>query len=170
VGDPRADLLALYDRALPEVYGYLARRCGSSAVAEDLTSDTFLAAASAAMAVRPEPPAVTVAWLIGIARHKLVDHWRRVERQARAMTLLDGGAHDGPDHWDAVLDAARAHDTLARLAPQHRAVLTLRHLDDLPVAEVAELMERTVGATEVLLVRARRAFRAEYERTGGEER
>jgi DNA-directed RNA polymerase specialized sigma24 family protein len=29
---------------------------------------------------------MTVAWLIGVARHKLVDHWRRLEREERALT------------------------------------------------------------------------------------
>ena len=43
-GDPRQTLIALYDVALPDVFGYLASRCGSAAVAEDLTSETFLAA------------------------------------------------------------------------------------------------------------------------------
>ncbi len=45
--DQRHALVDLYDRALPEVYGYLAARCGSASVAEDLTSETFLAAVNA---------------------------------------------------------------------------------------------------------------------------
>ncbi len=40
---------------------------------------------------------------------------------------------------------------------------TLRYLDGLPVPEVAECLDRTVHATETLLVRARRAFRHVYE-------
>ena len=40
-------LCELYDRALPEVYGYLLHRCGSPAVAEDLSSETFMAAVDA---------------------------------------------------------------------------------------------------------------------------
>ena len=59
--------------------------------------------------------------------------------------------------------------TLAALAPHHRSALTLRYLDGLPVAQVASHLGRTVGATEVLLVRARRAFRAAYESDTGEE-
>jgi RNA polymerase sigma-70 factor (ECF subfamily) len=39
--------MALYDRALPQVYGYLADRCRDPATAEDLTSETFLAAVRA---------------------------------------------------------------------------------------------------------------------------
>ena len=66
----------LYDEALPHVYGYLARRCGNAATAEDLTVETFLAAVIAS-GIGPE---VTVSWLIGTARHKLVDHWRQAGR------------------------------------------------------------------------------------------
>ena len=45
--DPRRGLLELYDVALPQVYGYLLRRCGRTALAEDLTAETFLAAVDA---------------------------------------------------------------------------------------------------------------------------
>ena len=44
----QADLLALYDLALPQVYGYLLRGCGDRDLAEELTSETFLAAADVA--------------------------------------------------------------------------------------------------------------------------
>ena len=157
---PDPGLLSLYDRALPEVYGYLLARCGQRALAEDLTAETFLAA------VRAEADgggATTVAWLIGTARHKLVDHWRRREREERGLRLLEGGADGAEDPWDAQLDALRAQEVLDRLTPAQRAALTLRYLDDLPVPRVAALLDRTVHATEALLVRSRTAFRRQYE-------
>jgi len=157
---PDPGLLSLYDRALPEVYGYLLARCGQRAVAEDLTAETFLAA------VRAEADGggpTTVPWLIGTARHKLVDHWRRREREERHLRSVDADVTDDP--WDAELDALRAAEVLDRLSPAHRAALTLRYLDDLPVAQVAALLARTVHATEALLVRARTAFRHVYEST-----
>ena len=55
---------------------------------------------------------------------------------------------------------------LGRLGPHHRAALTLRYLDDLPVPQVASLLGRTVHATEALLVRARSAFRTAYCQAG----
>jgi RNA polymerase sigma-70 factor (ECF subfamily) len=55
---------------------------------------------------------------------------------------------------------------LARLPEQHRTVLSLRYLDDCSVGECAELIGRTVHATEALLVRARRAFKKEYPEGG----
>jgi RNA polymerase sigma-70 factor (ECF subfamily) len=161
--DPRSAFLSFYEEALPQVYGYLSARCGHRALAEDLTAETFLAAVDAVR--REEPPAVTVPWIIGVARHKLVDHWRRQARDERSLRLLA----DSPasvDTADAPLDAVQARQTLEVLVAQHRAALTLRYLDDLPVAEVAALLGRTVHATEALLVRARAAFRRVYD---GEE-
>ncbi len=153
---PGTALLRLYDRALPEVYGYLIARCGDRAVAEDLTSETFLAVAAG----RPDAP-LSVGWLIGVARHKLVDHWRRQARQERLVRAVEEPEPDDP--WDAELDRWRAREVLTRLAPQHRAALTLRYLDGLSVPESASILDRSVAATEALLVRARREFRHVYE-------
>ena len=159
--DQRHTLVALYDDALPDVYGYLVARCGSSALAEDLTSETFLAAVDAVR--RDTVPELSVAWLIGVARNKLVDHWRRREREERMLRAVEAPAADaGIDEWDVNLDAMVAQATLAELGAHHRSALTLRYLDGLPVREVAGHLGRTVGATEVLLVRAKAAFRANY--------
>jgi RNA polymerase sigma-70 factor (ECF subfamily) len=82
---------------------------------------------------------------------------------ARPATSAAYGPSPPPeDHWDVQLDVVRARETLERLGPHHRAALTLRYLDDLPVPRVAALLERTVHATEALLVRARIAFRRAY--------
>jgi RNA polymerase sigma-70 factor (ECF subfamily) len=150
--------LQLYDDALPHVYGYLARRCTNSATAEDLTAETFMAAAKVVCRENSDGPELNIAWLIGTARHKLIDHWRRTERRKEELAeLWDDIAV--PDPNDGAIEDAAAHDVLAELAPQHRAVLTLRYLDDLSVGDVAATMGRTVHATEALLTRAKTAFR-----------
>lgn len=171
---PRAgpDLLALYDEALPAVYGYLLSRCGNLTLAEDLTAETFLAAVTAVKKGTIHEP--NAPWLLGIARHKLVDHWRaqaREQSHLRAAGVLAGpGAEAGHDDpWELRLDALRAQQVLRVLAPQHRAVLVLRYLDDLSVPQVAEVLGRTRHATEALIVRARAAFRRAYEADGAPE-
>jgi RNA polymerase sigma-70 factor, ECF subfamily len=161
--DPALELLELYDDALPHVYGYLLARCRHHALAEDLTAETFLAAVTATR--KPDTPPPSVPWLIGVARHKLADHWRRLEREERGLRLLDGDPPP-PDPWDETLDAIRARAVLDDLGPHHRAALTLRYLDGLPVPEVAGVLGRTVHATEALLVRARAAFRRAYGEEG----
>jgi RNA polymerase sigma-70 factor (ECF subfamily) len=166
VTDRRDELLELYDSALPLVYGYLLPRCGGVALAEDLTAETFLAAVDEAR--RADPARMSVPWIVGVARHKLMDHWRRQYREQRGLrALADEGAPVAEDRWDTKLDAVRAQEVLQRLGPHHRAALTLRYLDDLPVPRVAAVLDRSVHATEALLVRARAAFRRAY---GEEER
>jgi RNA polymerase sigma-70 factor (ECF subfamily) len=155
----------MYDEALPHVYGYLRTRCGGVALTEDLTAETFLAAVDAVR--RPDPPPVDTPWLIGVARHKLVDHWRRAAREERGLRAV-GEPPAAEDPWDEHLDVIQARATLDRLGPHHRAALTLRYLDDLPVPQVAALLGRTLHATEALLVRARAAFRRAYDETGRE--
>ncbi|GJF15632.1 RNA polymerase sigma24 factor [Mycolicibacterium cyprinidarum] len=159
------ELLALYDEALPAVYGYFARRCGDRGTAEDLTSETFLAALDAAR--RDTPPTLTVPWLIGVARHKLADHYRRRHDRFSVPVADLPEPADPRDEWDTELDRIVAEQVLTRLSEQHRTVLALRYMDDCSVPECAELIGRTIHATEALLVRARRAFRVQYPQPEG---
>ena len=88
-----------------------------------------------------------------------------VETTRRTPEPVDDLPDHGDDPWDTELDRMVAHHTLGQLSPVHRSVLTLRYVDDLPVGECAEILGRTVGATEALLTRAKRAFRAAYPET-----
>ncbi|MGH2394883.1 MAG: RNA polymerase sigma factor, partial [Candidatus Limnocylindria bacterium] len=117
--DPRLALLSIYDRALPEVYGYLLSRCGSRSLAEDLAAETFLAAVKTSW--QDAPPVISTAWLIGVARHKLADHWRRLEREQRGMDVLNGQRDEQEDPWAQRLDVLLARQVLATLAPHYRA-------------------------------------------------
>jgi RNA polymerase sigma-70 factor, ECF subfamily len=168
--DHASQLLEMYDSAVRDVYGYLVARCRNRQLAEDLTAETFLAAVG--QIHRGAVDQVTVAWLVGIARHKLIDHWRRTTRQVSTRTIdfFDGVSDAGEvvdDPWDAVLDERRVTMVMDRLGAHHRGALTLRYIDGLGVPAVAEHLGRTVHATEALLVRARNAFRAAYQQ--GEE-
>lgn len=163
--DPAFALLGLYESALPEVYGYLLSRCGNRTLAEELTSETFLGAVGACRKSASAP--VSTAWLIGVARHKLADHWRRREREERGLRLVHESEPETTDPWDGEIDAIVARDVLASLGASHQAALTLRYVDGLGVSEVAAHLGRTLHATEALLVRARTAFRKVYQEKEG---
>jgi RNA polymerase sigma-70 factor, ECF subfamily len=168
-GSGAEPVAAIYRHALPQVYGYVLPRCGSTVVAEDLTAETFMAAVAAVRTGRVQAPEVTVAWLVGVARHKLADHWRRSAREERGKAAVAVLAEEAGDPWDEHLDAQVAHAALARLAGPQRTALTLRYLDGLPVAEVAACLGRSVHATETLLVRARAALRRIYREEGNRD-
>ena len=154
---------AIYHRSLPHVYGYLLSRCGNASLAEDLAAETFMAAVAASG--QPDPPPLTVGWLVGVARHKLADHWRRSAREesirAAATQARPGAALDDP--WDEWLDTEAAYAALRSLSAPQRAALTLRYLDGLPVADVAAHLGRSLHATETLLARSRAALRTVYQ-------
>jgi RNA polymerase sigma-70 factor, ECF subfamily len=160
-------VVAIYRDALPQVYGYLLLRCRSVALAEDLTAETFLAAVAATS--RAEPLELNVAWLVGVARHKLVDHWRRVAREQRTLAAVDGDRDGIDDPWDLHLDVQAVHLALAHLSGPQQAALSLRYLDGLPVTAVAEHLGRSLHATETLLVRARAALRRVYREGEGRD-
>lgn len=153
---------ALYDRTLPHVYGYLAHR-GGNAIAEDLTQETYIAAAHAFQGGAGE---VTLPWLLAVARNKLVDHFRRAERQERKILRLSRLASRGSASEALPLDppeVGKAMQVLAALPAAQRAALVLHHIDDKPVSEVAGLLGRSEEAVESLLARGRRAFRSHYQ-------
>ena len=158
---PASGILDLYDRALPVVYGYLVSRVGDRATAEELTSEVFLAAVDASG--REASPTIDTGWLVGVARHKLVDHWRRREREERKLRAIAALPTTDEDPWDVRLDVLQAREVLARMGPANRMALTLRYLDGLSIPEMARELGRSRHATEALVVRARAAFRRAYE-------
>ena len=155
---------AWYERSLPRVYAYLMSRGGHDAdLAEELSQQAFIAAI--AERARYDGRADSVTWLCGIARHKLADHYRRLEREERRGMRLEvrqvqveagQAVTAGLDDQVAIVEAMRS------LPAAQRAVLAFVVLDDLPVGEAARLMGKSPGATHSLLHRAREAFRRAY--------
>ena len=159
--DPDA-FRAFYGEALPKVYGYLLHRCGGVVpVAEDLTQETFLAAVSELRkGRRPEAP---IPWVYGIARHKLLDHYRKEERAERGLALDPDAEFEG-ELLDGGGEAARelAVAALAAVPASQRAALVLRYSDGFTVTEVAEALGKSVAAVNSLLERGREGFKRAY--------
>jgi RNA polymerase sigma-70 factor (ECF subfamily) len=151
VGIDPTDFQTFYADALPRVYGYLVRRCTSAAVAEELTQETFLAAVvELRKGKRPDEP---LAWVLGIARHKLVDDYRRTRR--------DTPVGSEPAIVEESSDG-RGIAALSAVPHDQRIALVLRHVDGMSVPEIASALGRSVEAAESLLARGRAAFRAAY--------
>ena len=153
-----------YRRTLPRVYSYLvSRSAGDTSLAEDLTQQTFIAAID--QRSRYDGRADTVTWLCGIARHKLADHYRSIERDERRrmrMEVHQIALEEAPRAALELEDRTMIGEVLRSLPANQRAVLVLVVLDDLSVAEAARLMRKSRGATESLLFRARDSFRRAY--------
>ena len=155
-GEVDTAMAAFYDSSLRDVYRYFHRAtAGDRRLTEDLTQETFMACVRATRDGQLD--ATTMPWVMGVARHKLIDHYRRRSRDERKLSLAWSiRADETTDDFD-VTDSV-AMDALARLTPMHRLVLVLHYVDDLSVTDVALAIGRSVRACESLLVRARRAL------------
>ena len=159
---------AFYEVALPRIYTYFFHRCGGiTETAEDLTQETFLAA------VREIKKEKTVThplpWILGIARHKLLDHYRREKREEQKLAASWEG-EPSDEHslmWDEGDVRERALAALGSIPVSQRAALLLRYLDDMSVPEVARAVGRSVRATESLLARGRENFKRLYLEVDG---
>ena len=152
----RTDLERVYAEQSSRVHGFLLDRCGSRALAEELTAQTFEAAAR--QVARGRSDDVTAPWLFTVARRRLIDHWRRQGARERlrervaaeSVVVSQSPASENPE-VSAALDS---------LGHRQRVVLTLRYIDGWSVSEIAEALEITYVAAQSLLARARTAFRA----------
>ncbi len=161
---------AFYTEALPVVYGYFLRRTGGSpAVAEDLTQETFLSAVrQIGKGARVDAP---MPWLIGIARHRLVDYYRTTAAEERRYRPIDSAAVelvDPSDDFAVMLDRQQAIAALDALPASQRLVISLRYLDGMSVPEIAREISKSVHAVESLLARGRATFKQHYLEHGHE--
>jgi RNA polymerase sigma-70 factor, ECF subfamily len=161
LGLDAASFCAFYDDALPRVYGYFLHRTGGSpALAEDLTQETFLAAVrELKKGRRPETP---IPWLYGIARHKLLDHYRRQVRTERIVSAADADTDELVVDADSDPSRDRVVAALDAVPASQRAALVLHHLDGFSMGEVADLLGKTEKAVESLLGRGRENLKRAY--------
>jgi RNA polymerase sigma-70 factor (ECF subfamily) len=164
-GDPEA-FGAFYRRHVDEILAFFRVRTGDPELAADLMAETFAAAMLAAPRFKPrrEP---AVAWLFTIARHKLIDSWRRgrVEDAARRklrlepMELDDGGLA----RIDALVDQERDPNPLTelmhRLPTDQREALRLRVLDERDYEDIARELQCSEAVIRQRVSRATRSLR-----------
>jgi RNA polymerase sigma-70 factor, ECF subfamily len=129
---------------------------------EDVLQETFLAVWQGAPSYRPE--SAGAAWLWGIARRQAAQWLRRRGRAADLVAALaQVGAPAVPDPAEAALTRAELADAVEALGPPgapEREVWRLVYVQDLPVAEVAELMGVPAGTVKSRAHRTRRLLRA----------
>ncbi len=150
----------LYRRLAPLVIGYLRRK--GACEPEDLVGETFLGALCGIQRFVGGESALR-SWILAIAHHKLVDERRRMARRVPVEPLdVTSDAVIGGDAEEDAIDRmgeARVHALLARLAPGQRAVLRLRIMDDLTIAQIAGRLGKRPDAVKALQRRGIAALR-----------
>jgi RNA polymerase sigma-70 factor (ECF subfamily) len=162
--DPRAQLSGLFENEFDGVYRFCLARTGCRSLAEEAVSETF--ADAARMFASGRGAQVTHAWLLAVARNRVIDQWRTNERHRRRIDRLRQAGSDpglSPDVPGGRIDDQRVLAALNSLPERQRAALTMRYLDELSVDEVADTLQVGYRAAESLLARGRRGFIRAYE-------
>jgi RNA polymerase sigma-70 factor (ECF subfamily) len=135
---------------------YVGRVAGNSD-ADELVQDIWLRVLNGIG--RLQDPAKIRAWLFGIAHRRLMDRFR--ERYATPIES-DTGADDlavEAGNPDRELEARELERGLEQLPRPEREVLSLFYLDELSLAEVAQVLAVPVGTIKSRLFRARKLLR-----------
>lgn len=172
-GDQHA-LRIFFDEHYPAVYRYVLCRVGRSAEdAEEIVGDVFFQAFRDARQYDGRRP--VGAWLLGIARHRVLDFYRRQGRRpvvelafsrfdgelARVLADLDGG--ELPDAALQSKELGEIVEVVLSALPEHYTrLLRLRYVEEKPVKDAAAMLGLSLKAAEMRLARAREAFREAF--------
>jgi RNA polymerase sigma-70 factor (ECF subfamily) len=163
----RKALGQIYDIYSPELYRYAMRLLGDPMRAEDLVADTF-ARFLRALNGGGGPRTHLKAYLYRVAHNAAVDIYRKEEpldlsEQEKAADLLD------PEHAaEMALRGARVRQALWQLTPDQRQVIVLKYFQGMNNRQVADILEKPVGAVKSLQHRAFGALKRVL--TAGEEK
>jgi RNA polymerase sigma-70 factor (ECF subfamily) len=155
----------LYDRHRESIFRYLWLRLDDRQLAEDLTGDVFMRMLDALPRYRMKGLPFR-AWLYRIAHNLLVDHVRKINRQATLPldSVEEQGAEDDPG---LVIEqrqlSERLQVALLRLEPTQCEVVVLRFVAGLSLQETALALGKTEAAIKALQHRGLRGLRQALE-------
>lgn len=148
----------LYRQHVKPVYRYIIARVSNVSDAQDLTSQTFLTALESLPNYRGQ--GAFGAWLMGIARHKVMDHYRQVLPHPEFdLEEADDVMDDEIRPDEAVshrLQLERVAAKLDVIAPDRAEAIRLRIFGNLSVTEVAQAMGKQEPAVRMLIHRGLR--------------
>jgi RNA polymerase sigma-70 factor (ECF subfamily) len=170
------ELIRRYERP---VFSLIYRMVRDRELAEDLAQDTFIKVLNHIDRYRPEFKLSS--WLFKIANNVAIDHLRR--RQLDTVSM-DGSPHamtaeavestrfDVADTTENALDEMEAKElgsaierAIARLRPEYRSCIMLRHVEGRSYEEIASTLDLPLGTVKTYIHRARHELRRALEHT-----
>lgn len=159
----QADFAILYERYFPRIYRFAYARLRNHADTEEVVQETFAAVFRSIDAYRGQSSLLS--WIYGIAKNTVNNYIRRSrahdQRVERAETELVRSAHSldactPEEHLSLRRYQDAIQERLASVAEWHQEVFVLRHVDNLPIGEIAKRVSRSNDAVRSSLYRIKR--------------
>jgi RNA polymerase sigma-70 factor (ECF subfamily) len=163
----------LLERFRRPVFSLVYRMIGDREQAEDLAQESFVKAFNNLDSYNPNYRFSS--WLFKIANNHAIDHLRRArlatvsihgsphaanaEREEETRIVLE--SHDeSPEQEMLALElGSEIEEAIAQLRSDYRTAVILRHIENRPYEEIAEIMEVPIGTVKTFLHRARAELR-----------
>ena len=165
MANSRKEFSKIYDKYIEKIYRFIFLKVSSEEIAQDLSSETFLKGWESFKTQKIDNPQ---AFLYRIARNLVIDHYRQKGRTRFVSTenipIIDPKKLEEKIALTSDLEQVRA--VLANLKEDYQNVIIWRYLDDLPMPEVAKMLDKSEENTRVLLHRALKALKNECNKRG----
>ena len=153
----------IYDQYVEKIYRFIFLKVSSQEIAEDLCSETFLRGWET---FREDQNKIEnpQAFLYQVARNLVIDHYREKGRtqivSADYVPIIDPKA-DIEEKTFLNSDLAKIKAVLANLKGDYQEVIIWHYIDDVPIIEIAKILNKSEGTVRVLLHRALKALKKE---------
>ena len=161
----------LYEQYLSRVFRYISYRVGDIHLAEDLTSDVFVKALAGFSRYRSDKASFST-WLLSIARHTVIDHYRMSSK--RHTIPLEEAAEVPSESASPEEEAVRREERqrlqacLAGLPQQEQEIISLKFGAELTNRQIAGMLSLSESNVGTILYRAVRRLRDSF-REGQDE-
>jgi len=159
-GRAAATVEGFYDEHAAALWRYASRLTGDWDRAQDVVQETMLRAWQHPE-VADDDERSARAWLFTVARNVIIDESRTARFRREVSTPDDVGALEGacPDAVNGALDRLLISDALARLTPEHRAVVQRSYFQGWTTAQIAADLGIADGTVKSRLHYALRSLR-----------
>lgn len=165
MANPQEKFSQIYDQYIEKIYRFVFFKVNSQEIAEDLTSEVFTRSwETFKNGQKIENPQ---AFLYQVARNLIVDFYRE-KGKSRVISVESISINDPRIDLEekALLssDIEEVKQALVNLKDDYQDVIIWHYLDDLPIPEIAKILNKSEEATRVMLHRALKTLKNELNR------